>query len=142
MPKSDSRKLTALLKLLREQVGKPSAENAVADALMFLDGNEDKASIGCNLGEHPGLQAFRDVVARVSRRDDVSSLKVIISEDMGDEEFPFVDTIFVCTSASGDELMEEFESLSPDEVFDPDKDTLKTLPKAQTGHQWRAVWWD
>lgn len=142
MPKSNSRKLAALLKMLREQVGGPTAENAVVDAQTFLDGNEDEASIGCNLEEHPGLQAFRDVVARVSQRDDVSALKVIICEDMGDEEFPFVDTIFVCTSASGDALMEEFESLSPDEVFDPNKGSLKVLPKAQAGHKWRAVWWD
>jgi len=67
MPESDLRKLAALLKLLREQVGAETAENASVDAQIFLDGNDDEASIGCNLDNHPGLQAFRDVVARVAK---------------------------------------------------------------------------
>jgi len=69
-------------------------------------------------------------------------LKVIVAEDMGDDSFPFVDTIFVCTSASDQDLMQEFESLSPDDIFDPHEESLDILPDAHDDQKWRAVWWD
>ena len=40
----------------------------------FFDGSDDLGSIGCNLIEHPGVDAFRDVLTGLLRRPDVQSL--------------------------------------------------------------------
>jgi|SRR6185436_3172019 len=34
----------------------------------FFDGNDDPASIGCNLSDHPGIQTFRCVLETVGSR--------------------------------------------------------------------------
>lgn len=34
----------------------------------FFDGNDDPASIGCNLSDHPGIQTFRYVLETVGSR--------------------------------------------------------------------------
>lgn len=142
MVKSDPKKLAALLAALRESGDGESAEGSCIDAAKFLDGNEDESSIGCNLDKHPGMSAFREVIARVAGRADVSAVQVCISEDMGDEDFPFTDVVLVCTSASEAQLTKEFAKLTPDEVFETDGRLTKRLPKPQAGQRWLSVWWD
>ncbi len=46
----------------------------------FFDGNDDAASIGCNLIEHPGIEFFREVLLGLKRRDDVVAVYAQIAE--------------------------------------------------------------
>lgn len=139
---SDLKKLAVLLEGLRAQPG-GDAEGAICDARAFLDGNEDEGSIGCNLSDHPGLDAFRAVVASLAARPDVSAVKAFINEDMGDDEYPFVDTLFVCTAAPTKAIAAAFKPLSPDEVSETnDHFGAERLPPAPSGHRWVSVWWD
>lgn len=142
MPESDAQKRAALLSLLRDQNGGGSAEGAVVDALVFLDGNEDEGSIGGNLPDHPGVGAFREAVARVAARPDVAFVHVCIQDDLGDDYFPYTDAILVCTSADPQALQDEFEVLSPDDIFPTDDSSQGKLPDAPPGHRWLSVWWD
>ncbi len=136
-----SKKLAVLLAELRLRGG-GTAEGTCIEALKFLDGNDDEASIGCNLEPHPGLDEFRRVVTEVTRRPDVSAAFVSIQEDMGDEDFPFTDAILVCTSAASRVIETAFASLSPDEVYSTSTEEVSRLPKAVHGHRWLTVWWD
>lgn len=142
MSESNSNKLAALLKQLRSQTDGETAEGAIIDAAAFLDGNEDEGSLGCNLMEHPGMQAFRDAVSRVAARPDVSSVKVVIHEDMGDDNFPFTDSMFVCTSAAPKDIAREFEVLQPDDVSKAERQQVASLPPPPRGQNWIYVWWD
>jgi hypothetical protein len=40
----------------------------------YFDGNDDEASIGCNLQEHPGIDVFREVLVGLTRRPDVEAV--------------------------------------------------------------------
>jgi hypothetical protein len=66
----------------------------------FFDGNEDSASIGCNLDDHPGVPRFYEVLRQVKARPEVQDVMVAISEVMPEGEWPFADTVLVLTTAS------------------------------------------
>ena len=71
----------------------------------FLDGNDDIGSIGCNLMEHPGIDAFRHAFTELQRRPDVQAIYARISElDPGDGSWPFTDTVLVIGSIPVEEL--------------------------------------
>ena len=46
----------------------------------FFDGNDDLASIGCNLDDHPGVEAFRAVLTGLLGRPDVEAVYAQIAE--------------------------------------------------------------
>ena len=142
MSSSNLNKLKSLLKKIHELAGDGPEDNVCVDALEFLDGNEDPGSIGCNLEDHPGLDKFRSVVGAARKRPEVSAILARISEVMGEEDFPFTDTLLVCTSAPARQVASWFKDLSPDEVFPAETDELVGLPKAPAGHKWHSVWWD
>src|SRR5687768_6297874 len=83
----------------------------------FFDGNDDAASIGCNLAEHPGIPYFNAVLTTLARRGDVDAVYAQIAEvDPGDWHWPFTDTIFVVGTVDSSELKKILEPLQPDEV--------------------------
>ena len=83
----------------------------------FFDGNDDLGSIGCNLVEHPGVDAFREALVGLTRRPDVESVYAIISEvDPGEGCWPFTDTIVVVGKIAAKDLQALLEGLQPDEV--------------------------
>ncbi len=142
MATSDQDKLRTLLAKIDELAGDDSPEDVCVDAVQFLDGNEDMASIGCNLPRHPGLGRFRGIVGGVRGRPDVAAVLAKITEVMGEDEWPFTDTLFVSTTAHPDVVAEWFEELSPDEVGAYGVDGLKGVPKTPPGYRWYSVWWD
>src|SRR5262245_48275825 len=92
-------------------------EPQVVPIARFFDGNDDLGSIGCNLDPHPGIDAFRDVLTRLSDRSGVQAVYAQISElDPGDECWPFTDTVLVAGTIAADELQEAVDELQPDEV--------------------------
>jgi hypothetical protein len=109
----------------------------------FFDGNDDLGSIGCNLIEHPGMGAFRDIFARIARRPDVTTVYAQIAElDPGEDCWPFADTVFVVGSLSEDELAEALAPLEPDEIWKTaDSDIPSDIRKGRDTHV-LAVWWD
>jgi hypothetical protein len=83
----------------------------------FFDGNDDAGSIGCNLMEHPGIDAFRLTLDKLAKRNDVEAIYAQITElDPGEGCWPFCDTILFLGSMSADDLRTELAGLEPDEV--------------------------
>ena len=101
--------------LKRELASLP--EPQVVPIYQFFDGNDDLGSIGCNLLEHPGIDAFRLRLTGLMSRPNVEAVYAEISElDPGEGCWPFVDTVFVVGSISGEELEDAIRVLEPDEV--------------------------
>jgi len=119
------------------------SEPQVVEINRFFDGNDDEGSIGCNLSEHPGIDAFRTTFERIAQRGDVQAIYARITElDPGEDSWPFVDTVFVVGTISSDELAAELAELEPDEVGDGDDfgvpAGVESSPKAPV----LAAWWD
>lgn len=88
-----------------ELVAQP--ESQIVAVGRFFDGNDDLSSIGCNLDEHPGVGAFRDIFSGLLRRQDVQVVYAQIAElDPGDGCWPFTDTVLVAGTISVDDLRE------------------------------------
>jgi hypothetical protein len=127
--------------LKAELAAQPEPQIVVAER--FFDGNDDFGSIGCNLGEHPGVDAFRDVFASLLRRPDVQAVYARISElDPGDGCWPFADTVLVVGTISADELREAVSTLQPDEVGDAEQFGISPDIAERHGSSVLAVWWD
>ena len=134
----DAAKCKALKAELAEQ---PAPQ--IVSVERFFDGNDDLGSIGCNLMDHPGVEAFRDLLTGLLRRPDVQAVYAQISElDPGDGCWPFTDTIFIVGAISPDELRDILSPLEPDEVGLGEQFHIPTL--ITQNHQapvWTA-WWD
>lgn len=109
----------------------------------FFDGNDDLGSIGCNLLEHPGIDAFRDVLTGLLRRPDVEAVYAQISElDPGEGCWPFTDTIIVAGTIPADELRSAVSALEPDEVAAAEDFGVLPSIAERHGSPVLAVWWD
>jgi hypothetical protein len=109
----------------------------------FFDGNDDPGSIGCNLMEHPGVEAFRDVFASLLGRPDVQAVYAQISElDPGDGCWPFTDTVLVVGTIPAEALREAVGALQPDEVGDAAQFGVSDAIAKRHGLPLLVVWWD
>jgi hypothetical protein len=118
-------------------------ESQIVTAERFFDGNDDPGSIGCNLDEHPGVDAFRDVFAGLLRRPDVQAVYAQISEpDPGDGSWPFTDTVLVVGTIPADELREAVSALQPDEVGDAGQFGISPAIAKRHDSPVLVVWWD
>lgn len=108
----------------------------------FFDGNDDLASIGCNLPEHPGIDHFREVLVGLTKRPDVEAVYASITEaDPDDDCWPFSDTVLVTGSIDIATLQDLVSTLEPDEVGP----VVTELPSAITEKHKSPVyviWWD
>jgi hypothetical protein len=109
----------------------------------FFDGNDDAASIGCNLADHPGISYFKAVLTTVAHRGDVDAVYAQIAEvDPGDWHWPFTDTVFVAGTIELDELKRILEPLRPDEVAHGKHFGIPApITKKHKGPV-LAAWWD
>ena len=107
----------------------------------FFDGNDDAASIGCNLIEcPPGIEVFRDVLTGLLGRPDVQAVYAQIAElDPGEGSWPFTDTVVVIGNISRDDLSKAVSILQPTDIGS-DRDFSELAQK----HGGRALvlWWD
>jgi hypothetical protein len=109
----------------------------------FFDGNDDIASIGCNLLEHPGIDAFRELLTGLLRRPDVEAVYARIYElDPGDGCWPFTDTIFIVGTITPDDLRRILAPLEPDEIDSGDSFGIPPLITADHQAPVLAAWWD
>ena len=113
----------------------------IIDIRTFFDGNDDEASIGCNLDEHPGIARFREVLEGLLSRSDVSGVYARIAELDTGGGWPFTDTVAVTGTISADDLREAVSELHPDDVGSADTYgfTDEDISSASTA---LAVWWD
>jgi hypothetical protein len=130
-------------KALKTRLG-PDLYGQVVPITEFFDGNDDKGSIGCNLyPDHPGVEAFRDVLTGLLRRPDVEAVYAQISElDPGEESWPFTDTVLVAGKISAEDLRNAVNSLQPDEVGDSTQFGVSPSVAQQHGSPVLVVWWD
>jgi len=109
----------------------------------YFDGNDDEASIGCNLLEHPGMDAFREVLVGLTKRPDVEAVYALIAEvDPGEDFWPFTDTVLIFGSIKAEDLRQALRKLEPDEVGPAaDFGIADDLLSKHSGPA-LAAWWD
>jgi hypothetical protein len=118
-------------------------EPQIVSVERFFDGNDDPGSIGCNLIEHPGVDAFRDVLTGLLRRPDVQAVYAQISElDPGEDCWPFADTVLVVGAIPADELRSAVSTLEPDEVAAAEDFGVSPSIAERHGSPVLAAWWD
>ena len=122
-------------------VNGPSAVVSLED---FFEGNEDLGSIGCNLIEHPGIDAFYRVLRDARSRPDVQDVLVEIYEVMeGEDEWPFSDRVYILTSADPDDVRGWLTYLDPSEIEEGwAAGAPPAAPALQEGMRVLAAWWD
>jgi hypothetical protein len=133
---------TAKCKALKSSLSAEPEPQVVAIE-RFLDGNDDLGSIGCNLMEHPGIDAFRSAFAALRRRPDVQAIYAQITElDPGEDSWPFTDTVLVVGSIPAEELQEALAHLQPDEVGPGDPEYLSPGLTDSERKSALVAWWD
>ena len=109
----------------------------------FFDGNDDPASIGCNLSNHPGIDLFREIFLGIAQRADVESVYAQIAELEPDERYwPFTDTIWVAGEITMEDLKQTVALLDQDDVGPGD---LMGAPQEllwKYSNRLLGVWWD
>jgi hypothetical protein len=136
-------KLDILRSTIQELGGQDA--NPVLALELFFDGNHDVYSIGPNLEPHPGLETFYRVLREIRERPDVADVVLEVVEVMqGDDEWPFVDTAYVITTAETERVHEWASALEPDP---PEEGWLRHSPPpgapgVPEGHHIVALWWD
>src|SRR5688572_8083913 len=134
----DSTKCNALK---RDLAGQP--EPQIVAISRFFDGNDDLGSIGCNLGDHPGIDVFRDLLVGLQNRPDVEAVYACIAElDPGEDCWPFTDTVFVVGRISPDDLRKLLNPLQPDELGPAEPFGIPSQIKERHTAPILAVWWD
>ncbi|MFI5711170.1 hypothetical protein [Kribbella sp. NPDC051620] len=111
---------------------------------LFFDGNEDPASIGCNLPDHPGPARFYEVLSAIRDRPEVDSVWVGVSEVTGPDDWPFSDHVYVVTTVSPFEVASWAVPLSPGEPGDDWWNGVPPLQEIEIPPPARLVtlWWD
>lgn len=137
----DVQKRERLMKTIKAQPGwDDNGLAAVVTVDEFFDGNDDLASIGCNLPEHPGLSVFWKTLKSLSIRPDVREVWMeIYDADEGD--WPFSETVFVVGDLSLEALRQIAEPLMPSEISD--YYVAHSYPRAPNLRaNVRMLWWD
>lgn len=111
----------------------------------FFIGNSDYGSIGANLSNHPGPQAFYEILKSIRAKPTVQDILVEINEvvETDSQVWPFSDRVYVLSSASIEEIRAWLNSLQPDEVTeDWAKGKPPAAPSLKPGIKIYAAWWD
>ena len=109
----------------------------------YFDGNDDEASIGCNLMKHPGIDAFRRALVGLTKRADVEAVYALISEvDPGQGVWPFTDTVVVFGRIAAHELKQLLRELEPDEVAPAREFGIADEVLSRHAAPALAAWWD
>ncbi|MEM9193329.1 MAG: hypothetical protein AAGF12_29410 [Myxococcota bacterium] len=95
----DPEKKEQLLAALEPLGGVGAGPFPVVPHSLFFDGNHDSSSIGGNLTEHPGVEAFRRLLERIATQPEVAGVWVEVRL-VADDEWPFSKRIFIVTGAA------------------------------------------
>ena len=111
----------------------------------FFLGNSDYASIGCNLSNSPGPQAFFKKLRAIRSHDSVQDIFVEVNEVVKDdpETWPFSDRIYVLSSSTVDQVRSWLAPLEPDDVSEGWANGEPLIaPSLRPGVKVYAAWWD
>ena len=110
----------------------------------FFDGNDDPASMGCNLIDHPGVDEFYATLEKIARHPDVKEIYIQIAElNPGDNYWPFADTLYILGTRPADVLWDELAHLQPDAVEPAaSNDIPDRIHRHYAGVPVVIVWWD
>jgi len=110
----------------------------------FFAGNNDRGSIGCNLGNaQPAISEFYSTLCDIRSKPSVQDVLVRICEYDNPSAWPYGDTVYVITSANIEEVRQWVAPLKPDEVYaewmygPPPK-----APSLASGMNPYSIWWD
>ena len=131
-----------------ELVQKIASQNLPAGEVVvtledFFIGNDDRGSIGCNLGDdQPEISEFYDTLLEIRSKPEVQDVLVRIY-DSDTSGWPYSDTVYVLTSKALEDVRKWVAELKPDEIYaewmygPPPK-----APKLGAGIKPYSVWWD
>jgi hypothetical protein len=111
----------------------------------FFSGNDDQASIGCNLTRHPGLTVFHDVLQQIRAKPNVQDVLIEITDLQEDDDtsWPFSDVVYILADARRDEVEQWLQKLSPDESPEASADdAVCTILQLHPGMKVFVAWWD
>jgi hypothetical protein len=137
--------LTELLAEIERQGGwDGTGPLPVVDLELFFDGNDDPASIGCNLTDHPGTARFSAVLRAIRDRPDVHGVWVGICDLPAPDEWPFSDHVYVVTTAPAADVAAWAGELQPDEPMDTWWNDVPPLRHIEIppGAHLVTLWWD
>ena len=109
----------------------------------FFDGNHDYGSIGCNLSDHPGPQAFRVTLQKLREHRDVQDVLIELHGFEDESSSPFSEVVYIITSLPVEAVADQVANLQPDEVGEGFYTTEpEGLPHLRPGFRVVRLWWD
>ena len=110
----------------------------------FFEGNDDTGSIGCNLLEHPGTDAFYSVFKAIQSKDTVSDVLIGIYEVEASDEtmWPFSEQVFIIAHEPKSSIQKFVETLAVDEIDAINQTALMPEPVVPEGFTVWQLWWD
>ncbi len=110
----------------------------------FFTGNTDLGSIGCNLSPHPGLEKFEATFRSILAHDNVSDVRLPVTEFIDGLDWPFVEKVIVVTSAASQDIFSHCKTLQPDEHWVAGDKELAGFDGVSVpqGHKAVVIWWD
>lgn len=138
----DKAKRDTLLKLVGD-VNNKTRGLALVTLEQFFEGNDDAASIWCNLPSMPDPQEVYRTLKAIRDRQDVADVRIMVTQyDGGDDEWPFSDTVFFITSATPEEVQAWLgDDSTPDEIGVDQFSRAERIP-VPAGMSAIAAWWD
>jgi len=139
----------------QQQSAAPSGPLPILSLEDFFEGNDDPGSIGCNILDHPGTQAFYSTLKQIRARPEVQDVLVEIYETIKDDEYVkdgllwgrdwplFSERVYIISSASIKQVVEWARLLCPDEVDEGWAfGKAPAAPDPEQGHHVYSLWWD
>ncbi|MEO0618741.1 MAG: hypothetical protein AAFZ01_05615 [Pseudomonadota bacterium] len=110
----------------------------------FFDGNDDGASIWCNLDCEPRPDHVMCVLMEIRARPEVHDVRIIVTQfDGGDDAWPFSDKIVFVTSATEADVLSWLgEAYAPDDHWTGDPLGYCRSIVVPAGHQLVTCFWD
>lgn len=121
----------------------PPIAVSVAD---FFQGNGDANSIGRGLSPHPSLEKFRQVLAKISQRQNVQAVLVGIKEVNAEDPnaWPVSTNVYILAWASQDSVARWLAELKPEQVSEgyPISGKPPAAPNLMEDAKVFTAWWE
>ena len=109
----------------------------------FFGGNDDPGSIGCNLPDIPGPDAFFEALTRLRARPEVADVRVEVTMWDDPDSWPFSDAVWIITSLEPSEIQDFLgEQLRGDDVRVGWPEHAVEPVNVPPGMKPICVWWD